>query len=284
MSYGYEVKLTPLQILAFYNAIANDGKLVRPRFVKEIRNHGKIERSFVTEVINPSVCSKSTLKVVQKLLAGVVEKGTAQNLKTSHFSIAGKTGTTQMYNQKTGYKEKSYQASFVGYFPADNPKYSCIVVIYSPKNYVYHGAYVAGPVFYEIANTLYASDLTLHDPLNTKKNAALEIPFSKNGYQPEISTVLDMLDIKKICEQPGTEWVSTVRTDEYITLESKNIIDNLVPNVVSMGLKDAVYLLENIGLKVQVVGRGSVRKQSIPAGTRIRKGEIIILEMSFTDG
>ena len=284
MSYGYEVKLTPLQILAFYNAIANDGKLVRPRFVKEIRNHGKIERSYVTEVINPSICSRSTLKAAHKILAGVVESGTAQNLKTTHFAIAGKTGTTQMYDRHTGYKVKSYQSSFVGYFPADKPKYSCIVVIYSPKNYVYHGAYVAGPVFYEIANKLYATDVTMQEPLNTRKSAALEIPYSKNGYQPEISTVLDALDIKKLCEQSGADWVTTVKTDDHISLESKNIPDNLVPNVVSMGLKDAMYLLENMGLKVQVVGRGSVRNQSIPPGTQIRPGETIKLEMSFTEG
>jgi cell division protein FtsI (penicillin-binding protein 3) len=284
MSYGYEVKLTPLQILAFYNAVANDGKLVRPRFVKEVRNHGKIERTYVTEVINPSICSKSTLKAAQKLLTGVIEKGTAKNLRTAHFGIAGKTGTTQMYNQKTGYREKSYQASFVGYFPADRPKYSCIVVIYSPQNYVYHGAYVAGPVFYEIANTLYANDLSLQEPLNTKKSEALEIPFSKNGYQPEISTVLDMLDIRKICEESGVDWVSTMRADDHIVLQSKKMIDNLVPNVVSMGLKDALYLLENMGLKVQVIGRGSVRHQSIPPGTRVRPGETIKLEMSFTEG
>ena len=284
MSYGYEVKLTPLQILAFYNAIANDGKLVRPRFVKEIRDHGKIERSFVTEVINPSICSKSTLKAAHKLLAGVVESGTAQNLKTTHFAIAGKTGTTQMYDKNTGYKVKSYQSSFVGYFPADNPKYSCIVVIYSPKNYDYYGAYVAGPVFYEIANKLYATDVTMQEPLNTRRSAALEIPYSKNGYQPEISTVLDALDIKKLYEQPETEWVSTEKTDDHILLEPRTITNNLVPNVVSMGLKDALYLLENMGLNVQVVGRGSVRNQSIPPGTRIRPGETIKLEMSFTEG
>ena len=282
MSYGYEVKLTPLQILAFYNAIANDGKLVRPRFVKEIRDHGKIERSFVTEVINPSICSKSTLKAAHKLLAGVVESGTAQNLKTTHFAIAGKTGTTQMYDKNTGYKVKSYQSSFVGYFPADNPKYSCIVVIYSPKNY--YGAYVAGPVFYEIANKLYATDVTMQEPLNTRRSAALEIPYSKNGYQPEISTVLDALDIKKLYEQPEAEWVSTEKTDDHILLEPRTITNNLVPNVVSMGLKDALYLLENMGLNVQVVGRGSVRNQSIPPGTRIRPGETIKLEMSFTEG
>jgi cell division protein FtsI (penicillin-binding protein 3) len=284
MSYGYEIKLTPLQILAFYNAVANDGKLVRPRFVREIRNNGKTERIFLTEVINPSICSKSTLKIMQKLLYGVVENGTAQNLRSPHFSIAGKTGTTQMYNQKTGYKEKSYQSSFVGYFPADKPKYSCIVVIYSPQNYIYHGAYVAGPVFYEIANNLYTTDLTMQEPLNNRKSNHLEIPFSKNGYQSEILTVLNMFDIQKLCEDPNTDWVSTLKTEDHISLMPKQMIDNLVPNVVSMGLKDAIYLLENLGLRVRVEGCGSIRNQSIPPGTRVQKGETIILEMSFTEG
>jgi cell division protein FtsI (penicillin-binding protein 3) len=284
MSYGYEVKLTPLQILAFYNAVANDGKMVRPRFVKEIRNNGKLEWTFATEVINPSICSRPTLKIMRKMLEGVVEKGTATNLKNDHFTIAGKTGTTQMYNQKTGYKEKSYQASFVGYFPAEKPKYSCIVVIYSPKNCVYHGAYVAGPVFYDIASEVYATDLALQEPVNKRNTRNLEIPFSKNGYQPEISTVLNELDIKKLCKDSHAKWVQTERSDDKITLSPQRVINNLVPNVISMGLKDALYLLENAGLKVTVVGRGSVRSQSIPAGTRIKKGDRITLEMSFTEG
>lgn len=282
MSYGYEVRQTPLQTLAFYNAIANDGKMVRPRFVKEIRNHGKVERAFVTEVIHPSICSRSSLKKVKKMLEGVVEKGTATNLKNSNFKIAGKTGTAQIYSQKTGYKEKSYQASFVGYFPAEEPRYSCIVVIYSPKNYVYHGAYVAGPVFLEIANKVYASNLDIHKPINDKGKKTFEVPYSKNGHQGELTIVLKNLHIKQDGNN-NSEWVTTEKKENCIELKSKNMVDNLVPNVVSMGLKDAVYLLENLGLKVDARGRGSVRSQSLAPGTRVKRGDKIILEMSFTD-
>ncbi|MBA7517667.1 Peptidoglycan D,D-transpeptidase FtsI [subsurface metagenome] len=283
MSYGYEVKQTPLQILSFYNAIANNGKMVKPRFVKEIRNHGKVERVFVTKVINPSICSKSSIKKIKKVLEGVVENGTATNLKNSNLKIAGKTGTTLIYNQNTGYDEKSYQASFVGYFPADEPKYSCIVVIYSPSSYVYHGAYVAGPVFLEIANKIYATNLEIQNSLNDGIKKNFEIPYSKNGYQAEISATLKGLDIKELYES-NSEWVITEKKDDYIELKAKNFIDNLVPNVLSMGLKDALFLLENMGLQIEVIGRGSVRSQSLPPGTRIRPGDRITLEMSFIEG
>lgn len=283
MSYGYEVKQTPLQILAFYNAIANNGKMVKPRFAKEIRNHGKIERVFVTEVINPSVCSKSSLRKVQQMLEGVVDHGTAKNLKNPNFKIAGKTGTTQIYNRKTGYKKKSYQASFVGYFPADEPRYSCIVVIYSPKNYVYHGASVAGPVFLEIANKVYATDLDIHKPLNDGVKRNFEIPYSKNGCRKEIINALEALDIRQVCNN-NADWVTTEKKEKYIELKAKNLSGNLIPNVVSMGLKDALFILENMGLKVDVIGCGSVRSQSIPPGSRVERGNKIILEMSFIDG
>jgi cell division protein FtsI (penicillin-binding protein 3) len=284
MSYGYEVKVTPLQILTFFNAIANDGKMVKPQFASEIRNHGKVERTFVTEVINPSVCSRATLRKAKKILEGVIEDGTATNLKSENIKLAGKTGTTLIYNQKTGYKEKSYQASFAGYFPADQPKYSCIVVIYSPQNYVYHGAYVAGPVFKEIANKVYATNLEIQSPLNAEEPNTIEIPYSKNGYLSETHVALQGLNIKSLCEDSNTDWIVTEKHDEHIALKPKRIIDNLVPNVVSMGLKDAVFLLENMGLKVDVVGRGSVKSQSITPGTRIRKGDRIKLELSFTEG
>ncbi len=284
MSYGYEVRVTPLQLLTFYNAIANDGKMVKPHFASEIRNHGKVERTFITEVINPSVCSKSTLKKAKSMLEGVVENGTAKNLKSEYIRLAGKTGTTLIYSQKTGYKEKSYQASFAGYFPADQPKYSCIVVIYSPQNYVYHGAFVAGPVFKEIANKVYATNLDIQAPLNSDEPVTVEIPYSKNGYLAETNLVLQGLDIKSLTEEPSAEWIVTEKHDDYIALKPKRIIDNLVPNVVSMGLKDAVFLLENMGLKVEVVGRGSIKYQSITPGTRIGKGDRIKLELSFTEG
>jgi cell division protein FtsI (penicillin-binding protein 3) len=291
MSYGYEVRLTPLQILCFYNAIANDGKMVKPRFAKEIRNHGKIEKTFVTEVINPSICSKSTLKKARMLLEGVVDEGTARNLKNNYLKIAGKTGTTQIYNSKYGYKmdEKvSYQASFVGYFPADEPKYSCIVVINSPSADVYHGNRVAGPVFMEIADKVYATSIEMQKPINNTgwffSSKDVELPYSKSGSLDDLSVALRKLDVKDKIEDRDAEWVVPEKKDDYVDLKAKKIINNLVPNVVSMGLKDAVYLLESMGLRVRVVGRGSIRNQSITPGTRIKRGDIIKLELTYTEG
>jgi len=173
MSYGYEVEQTPLQILTFYNAVANKGKMMKPRFVKGIADHGKIIKEFDPEVINPSICSRSTIQKAKKMLEGVVENGTAQNLKNTNYKIAGKTGTAQIANQKYGYKYQShisYQASFVGYFPADKPKYSCIVVVNAPSSGVYYGNLVAGQVFKEIADKVYSTSIDLHhDEVNSAK-------------------------------------------------------------------------------------------------------------------
>jgi cell division protein FtsI (penicillin-binding protein 3) len=286
MSYGYEVRLTPLQILTFYNAIANDGKMVRPKFAKEIRVHGKIDKTIVTETINPSICSKSTLRKVKSMLEGVVKEGTASNLKTDYLQIAGKTGTTQLFNIKYGYKmgsQVSYQASFVGYFPADEPAYSCIVVINSPSSSVYHGNRVAGPVFLEVANKVYATSLDIQKPVNKQREKNLEVPYSKSGYMADITTVLKELDIKRATDKSKAEWVTTSKSDDHVELKNRSVINSLVPNVVSMGLKDAVYLLENMGLRVDVRGRGSVRSQSIAPGTKAHSGDRIRLEMSFNE-
>jgi len=168
MSIGYEVKLTPLQILTFYNAIANNGKMVRPQFVKEIRRNGKVVRTIKRSIIDDAICSEKTVLAAKEMLEAVVARGTARNLLNSHYKIAGKTGTAQIANEKYGYKYNStvsYQASFVGYFPADKPKYSCIVVINAPSKDVYYGNQVAGPVFKEIADKVYASSIDIQEEL-----------------------------------------------------------------------------------------------------------------------
>ncbi|MBN2350614.1 MAG: transpeptidase family protein [Bacteroidales bacterium] len=283
MSHGYEVRLTPLQILAFYNAVANNGKLVKPRFVKELQYRGKTVKRFPAEVINPSICSRSTLEKAKIMLEGVVEKGTASNLKNPNFKIAGKTGTTQIYNKKYGYKtgtQVSYQASFVGYFPADKPKYSCIVVINSPSQDVYYGNRVAGPVFLEIANKVYSIDIEMQQSRDNK-NLVADLPYSKNGDKTELKEVLNELGIKINDKASGSDWVVTNKADKEINFEPRAIRKNLVPDVTLMGAKDALYLLENAGLKVEIKGRGSVRSQSIAPGTRVNKGQKIVLEMSF---
>ena len=284
MAHGYEVRITPLQTLAFYNAIANNGKMVKPRFVKEIRYHGKLVRRFDTEVLQSSVCSRSTLRKVKKVLEGVVESGTAKNLSNPLIKIAGKTGTNQIYNKKYGYKsasEVSYQASFVGYFPADEPLYSCIVVVNSPSKYVYYGNMVAGPVFLEIARKVYATSVDMHPLVTRNDEIPLDLPYSKTGKREELRNVLKELDVPIENAHTPSDWVSTEKKEDAVSLSKRNIPKGLVPNVVSMGAKDAIYLLENAGLRVRLVGRGSVRQQSISPGTRAIKGDLITLEMTF---
>ena len=283
ISHGYEVRLTPLHVLTFYNAIANDGKMVKPMFVKKITNYGRVVKSFSTEVIDPSICSRGTLKKAQLMLEGVVERGTAMNLKNENFRIAGKTGTAQIANEKYGYKVNtkiSYQASFVGYFPAEKPEYSCIVVINSPSSAVYYGNLVAGPVFREIANKVYATRLDMHEAVNDRKNDLAEIPYSKNGNKEELNIVLDYLDIPSTPGSVESNWVATTRKEDHIGVNDLSFSRGLVPNVREMGLKDAVYLLENSGLVIVVRGKGKVANQSIQAGARVRRGDRIVLTMS----
>ncbi len=282
MSHGYEVRMTPLQVLTFYNAVANDGRMVGPRIVERILNYGKTVKEFDIRLIDPSICSRQTLSTMKTMLEGVVENGTAKNLSNENFHIAGKTGTVQIANEKYGYRidsKVSYQASFVGYFPAEKPKYSCIVVVNSPTNAVYYGNLVAGPVFREIANKVYATSFDLQEGLNA--GDGISIPYSKNGHRKDLEATLTELDIPVLGEVGG-DWVMTKKTDDHIRLDPLTVHDDMVPNVKEMGVKDAVYLLENAGLKVMVRGRGKVVEQSLPPGSRINRGQIIILTMSFS--
>ena len=284
MSFGYEVRLTPLQILTFYNAVANNGKMVKPRLVDEIRNHGKTTTRFNTEVLNPSICSFSTIKKAKKILEGVVENGTAENLGGADYKIAGKTGTVKLANKEYGYQYKSkasYQASFVGYFPADKPAYSCIVVVNSPSKNVYYGNLVAGPVFKEIADKVYATSIDIQKPLQAKENKEDIIPYTKSGYKEELETALSNLNIPVQPDKINSQWVVTAKKETHVGYKAYKATANLVPNVKGMGLKDALFLLENAGLEVEVEGRGTVIGQSIEPGRRIIHGQRIILTMSI---
>lgn len=280
MAIGYELRLAPIHTLTLYNAVANDGKMIKPSFVKTVSQHGNIIRNIEPEVINPSICSSSTIKKLKKMLAGVVDSGSAKNLRDSVLHIAGKTGTAQIARGKAGYDRVSYQASFVGYFPADDPKYSCIVVVNSPSNSVYYGNVVAGPVFKEIADKVYATSLNWHPVIEPQRHPTVDVPYSKTGYRRELDIVMDKLRIP-VENSAKTDWVTTNKKDDKIELQPRSVIEQLVPNVVDMGLKDALYLLENAGLKVVVKGRGKVVKQSIAPGTRIVNGGTIYLEMSY---
>jgi cell division protein FtsI (penicillin-binding protein 3) len=242
MAYGYGVSVTPLQTLALYNAVANDGKMIKPFFVKEIKEWNKTIKKFETETINEKICSDETLNKVKAILENVVKKGTGSKLYSPNFSMAGKTGTVQM-----NYRDKSklyYASSFVGYFPADEPKYSCIVVVHKPNVEAgYYGADVAGPVFKRIAQKIY----TDVPSTNAIKKLESKIDKLENSYNK-------MYDI-----------------------QSKAVT---VPNLKGMPAMDAVTILENLGLKVKLIGKGKVIKQSLEKGTAIKKNQIITLELS----
>ena len=295
MSVGYEVRFTPLQILVFYNAVANDGVMVKPLFIKEILRRGKIVKSFNRVVVNESICSRATIEKAKKLLEGVIENGTGQNLKNPNYNIAGKTGTVQIANDKYGYKydgKYSYQASFVGYFPAENPKYSCIVVINAPSNDVYYGNLVAGPIFKEIADKVYASALEIHDDLaditehnwGKREDGSSPIPYVTYGYRKDLQNVLQTLGIPATYQDGNSRWAVAYKADSAVNIMVRNLDKDiergLVPNVVGMTAEDAIYLLENAGLKVKILGYGMIVSQSVKPGTPIYKDSEILLELS----
>ncbi|MCO6499496.1 MAG: transpeptidase family protein [Vicingus serpentipes] len=284
MSIGYEIQMTPLQILTFYNAVANDGKMVKPKFVKSIKKRGKLVKEFDTEIINNSICSKETIAKVKEMLEGVVEEGTAKNLKNSIYKIAGKTGTAQIANEKYGYKYESkvsHQASFVGYFPADSPKYTCIVVVNAPSRDVYYGNLVAGPIFKEVADKVYASSIEIHDEIHEEKNKAnSRIPYSKDGFYADLNKVYTEFDIKVNVGKNVTDWVKVNTGENAVKVYNKKIAPIYVPDVTGMSIKDAIYILENEGINVFFTGNGVVKKQSIEAGEKIIKGSRIILELA----
>jgi cell division protein FtsI (penicillin-binding protein 3) len=282
ISYGYETRITPLQILNFYSAVANDGKMMRPMFVKEIRNRGKTIKSFHPEVINESICSAATVKKAKEMMEGVVLRGTGKSLAASNYQIAGKTGTAQMGLVKG---KMTYQASFVGYFPADNPKYSCIVVISAPSGDSYYGGAVAGPVFKDVADKVYSTSLEIHKEINAVQPAyAANAPAVKCGYQPEIETVLKTLKVKNQTDDDKAEWVSSSTNDSVsVNLSGKHTEEALkrgiVPNLIGMTAKDVLYLLENNGMRVKLIGSGAVATQSLNAGAVFTKGTQIILQL-----
>jgi cell division protein FtsI (penicillin-binding protein 3) len=283
MSHGYEVRMTPLQILTFYNAVANDGRMMKPRFVTAVTRNGKVIRRYDPDVIINSIASRSTIRKAKKMMEGVVERGTAMNLKNPNYKIAGKTGTAQIALGKSGYRSGariSYQASFAGYFPAENPLYSCIVVVNAPSNGVYYGNLVAGAVFKEISDKIYATNFfrDFRDPFNSNKVAMA--PEAGNGYREDINKVFRELDVR-YKRTANNDWVKTMESGDTVRLVGVNVSKGLVPDVRGMSLRDAVYLLENAGYRVRYSGKGKVLRQSPEHGARYFEGQIVSLELNM---
>ncbi|MDR2585516.1 MAG: transpeptidase family protein [Prevotellaceae bacterium] len=236
MSIGYEVQLTPMHTLTFYNAIANGGKMMKPYFIENLQRHDKIEKRFLPQVLSGAICSKNTVDSVQKALRYVVKEGTAKSIDDTRYAIAGKTGTAQIafdgkYKDAEGYRK--HQASFVGFFPADNPRYTMIVVLYTTKTRDnFYGGTWAAPVFKQIADKIYSFSNDWNAPLTRDKTAELALPFKRDRQLPPL-------------------------TSDGVT----------IPDVTGMGLKDALYILERSGLQVKASGMGEVVTQHPQAGT-----------------
>lgn len=274
MAIGYEVLMTPLQTLTFYNAVANNGTEMKPYIVQAYQRYGETIESFRPTVIKRRLASKRTIEKAQELLEAVVENGTARLLQTKQYRFAGKTGTAQINYQKLSNKTKvgGYQASFVGYFPAELPRYSCIVVINNPRDFGIYGSEVAGPVFREIADKIFAIQTPLHDAITELPRPVLakyEMPAISAGKTDEIEEVLDFLDMDYE-QTKSSEWGVLHAVSDTLKMSERNLPEKMVPNVVGMGLRDAVYLLDNLGLRTQAVGYGKVKRQSLLPGTGIR--------------
>ncbi len=278
MAYGYEMQLTPLKMLSFYNAIANNGKYIAPIFVREIRRLGNTIEQFDARVINEKICSDETLKKIQEMLEGVVSEGTGKNIIYNPlYKVAGKTGTAQVADGNKGYKAKrQYQASFCGYFPADNPKYSLIVVINDPKN-GYYGAQVAGPPFREIADKVFASDLDMDgEEIPLKLVGNTKLPAAKTGSKQAVRNVYKAMGVKAYLASNS----NALDTNNGIDYKDLVYADGLVPDVTGMGLKDALYVLGNAGLRAIVKGSGKVTAQSVEGSLRVKKGTPITIELN----
>ena len=279
MSIGYELHLTPLQVLKFYNAIANNGRLVKPYLVEKIVQDGQEVRTYGSKVIKERIASPESIAIIQDMLKGVVTEGTGKNVTNGKFTVAGKTGTAQTDYQK-GDIHIGYQASFAGYFPAENPAYSMIVVIYNPdKSLGYYGSAVAGPVFREIAEKIYATKAINQEPINqqTPTWVTAKLPQASTGYMADFEYVFRSIGIgyESLAK---SDWIDVNPVQEKVRFQDKGLEEGLVPDVRGMGVRDAVFILENAGLKVKVKGMGHVIRQSLKPGLEA-KGQMIELTL-----
>lgn len=282
MAIGYELELTPLQLLTFYNAIANDGLRVNPYLVEKTARYAQVIQEFNKKEAQRICAEKDAIKI-QKALRSVVLRGTARNISSDYLTIAGKTGTAILDGKKSNQKT-DYQASFVGFFPAEEPHYSCIVVVNSlPNTGGYYGGEVAAPVFQEIAEKVFAKDIKLQEVYQEdtlEELAQIALPPTKSGVETDIVKLYEMLEIphKKSTQAslvyPSLEG-AIVNLKEYQLMENGK-----VPNVMNMGLRDALFILENEGLKVRFKGAGKVIKQSLKAGATFDRGTEIEIELS----
>ena len=273
MSFGYEFYLPPIYTLNFYNAIANGGVMMKPIFVKGVMEGKKMKPETNPEVLTPKICSDGTLAIIKSMLEGVVLKGTGTKIQSKYVKIAGKTGTTVNHNN-----ENFVNVSFCGYFPADNPKYTCYVILQDVSRTSSAGE-TAGAAFKSVAEQIYVSKMEL--PASAARDTLSPFfPAVKKGHLHNTEYVLNALNISYQHDNGKSEWITQTSGGNGVYLNNTYLSKTVIPNVVGMGIKDAVYVLEKTGLKVTRSGRGKVTQQSLPPGTDIRKGQSISIRLS----
>lgn len=282
MSFGYETQVPPIYTLTFFNAIANNGKMMKPIFVREIRQGEKVVEKKKPVVVNEQICSGETLNMIRQMLDDVVNTpdGTGKPARSDKVRVAGKTGTAQLSQGSAGYSSGSgsHQVSFCGYFPSDNPKYSCIVVIRRPRIGLPSGGLMCGAVLKEIAEELYSRNIIYKADQFPVDTIHPTKPRVKNGLSEELKYALNRLGIDYTDSVRG-QWTSAQTDRERLVAKDLTVRENLVPNVIGMGAKDAVYALENAGLSVNLSGRGTVRSQSVQPGTSTNKAKSVVLQL-----
>jgi len=269
MAFGYELKMSALQILALYNAVANDGELVKPRLVDRVQRGEKLLEAKEVEILKPSICSEETIAILQDLMVEVVENGTATNIYSKKYSCAGKTGTAKIASE--GSYGSEYRASFAGYFPVDNPKYSCVVVVTKPKKEIgFYGNIVAAPVFRDIRDLLYAEEAVETPQLAENRDG------NYIGKTQEINNIHKVLDYPKYAASQKNIWLKSDKEN----FEALDFEEGEMPNLEGMTAMDALYLLENLGVEVELQGRGKVTRQSLKAGNKIKENQKVALKLS----
>lgn len=281
MSFGYGIQVSPLHTLTLYNAVANNGKMMKPYLVNSIQSNGVVIKQLLPVVMDDKFCKASVIKDARAAMEMVVTEGTARKaFKDMPFAVAGKTGTAHVSDGKIKYDDGVYQATFVGYFPADKPQYTCIVVIRTkPHDPIHFGGLLAAPVFREIATKIYSMYVDKKEPsLYTAVKDSSNYFYA--GFTNDIKTVYTAMNMSYADSSAQNSW-STVYASNYRPVVKANTVrQQSMPNVKGMGLKDAVYLLENMGLKVSVKGKGKIISQSVAPGATLAKGITVILELS----
>ena len=286
MAFGYEVLISPLQTLTLYNAVANNGKMMKPYLVNSIQYAGGIERQTQPVVLIDKICTDETLNELKTCLEGVCVKGTAKSaFKNTFYPIAGKTGTALVANGNRGYADHIYQSSFAGYFPADHPRFTCIVVIKNKpfsKNYL--GAKVAAPVFREVADKLMSIDELVPDSNQLASYTSLikkdSLGYYYTGSSESIKNIFCTLHMSYADSSRDKKWAAIYREKSQPVIKAKNEDQKQIPDVKGMGLKDALFLLESRDIRVTAKGTGKVKQQSISPGTIVSKNQKLILDLN----